>query len=245
VARTGKKTVRFTEVVKRSGRPQVHTLWLPPDKDPELQRAQKAQRVMTIEPGSSGTKADVGTVGFQRDAKLGQFLIFPKSLKPFDGARVVGIKFDLIAQPKLAAVDPLKHSKVSPRRRGAHKAPPIVTPTVDQKTPSTTPIADEKLEDRQPAAAAESAASTVVPFEPPSSPETPSKKKTSSTPTRNRAEPSPKAARREKATKPIPTAGSSDVAKLVREVRAAMKELERGKSVAAYQRLERAIADRS
>jgi hypothetical protein len=117
VARAGIKTVRFTQVVERSGQPQVHTLWLPPDKDPELQRAQKAHRVMTIESGGAGGKTDVGRVGFSPDSKRpAQFLIFPKSLKTFEGARVVGIKFDLVAQPKLAAVNPVKHARSTPRR---------------------------------------------------------------------------------------------------------------------------------
>lgn len=242
MARAGKKTVRFTQVVERSGRPQVHTLWLPPDKDPELQRAQKAHRVMTIEPGSGGSKADVGTIGFERDAKLGQYLIFPKSLKAFDGARVVGIKFDLVAQPKLAAVDPLRHSKESPRRRGAHKEP-LATSAADRKPPAPAPVSEEGPDDREPAPAAASADSTVVPFEPPPHRETPVEKKPGSTRARS-ARPSAKEAGRKKDAKQRPSASPPDAVTLVREIRAAMKELERGKSVAAYQRLERAIADR-
>ena len=112
----------------------MHTLWLPPDKDPELQRAQKAHRVMTIEPGSSGSKADAGTVGFERDAKLGQFLIFPKSLKPFDGARVVGIKFDLIAEPSnwIIGVHPVLNATV--KHRGVSGAPRCSNSRVRNKT---------------------------------------------------------------------------------------------------------------
>ena len=244
MARAGKKTVRFTQVVERSGRPQVHTLWLPPDKDPELQRAQKAHRVMTIEPGSSGSKTDVGTVGFKRDAKLGQFLIFPKSLKTFDGAHVVGIKFDLVAQPKLAAVAPLRHSKEPPRRRGARKKP-VATSAADRKPAAPTPMSADESDDRAPAPAEASADSTVVPFEPLPRRETPDEKTAGSTRARSRARPSAKQARREKVATPAPSERQAGDATLVREIRAAMKELERGKSVAAYQRLERALAGRS
>jgi hypothetical protein len=246
VSRARKKTVRFTQGVERSGRPEVHTLWLPPDKDPELQRAQKAHRVMTIEPGSSGSKADAGTVGFERDAKLGQFLIFPKSLKPFDGARVVGIKFDLIAEPKLSAIDPRKHSKVDRSRRGAKVSTPTPTRAAGRKPSRPAPATDEEptSEAREPASPAPSTESTVVPFEPPRRPEPPTKKKHRGTQAQSRGRPSPKPAHREKQPKPGPHAGAPDAAKLVGEIRAAMKDLERGKSVAAYQRLERAIANR-
>jgi hypothetical protein len=50
--------------------------------------------------------------------------------------------------------------------------------------------------------------------------------------------PSSKSERRSKRKHP---AGDTE---LIREIRAAMKDLQRGKSVSAYQRLERAIADR-
>lgn len=97
------KTVRFTRVVKRSGRPHVHTLWVAPDEDPELRRARAAHRVMTVRKSDTG-KSDAGIVGFEpaRDGS-GQFLVFPKSLQPFAGSRVVGLKFDLVDQPKTIA----------------------------------------------------------------------------------------------------------------------------------------------
>ena len=237
--RRGNKTVRFTQVVEHSGRPQVHTLWRPPDQDPELQRAQKGNRVMTIEPGSSGSKIDVGTVGFERDATLGQFLIFPKSLKAFDGARVVGVKFDLVAQPKLAAVDPLKHSAVAARRRGAHTAAPVAASAARPKPARITPVSDEDAEEFEPAPRAGAAESSVVPFERPPRPE-PTETKGRRTRTRSHARPSSKAAGRGKDARKAPPGAAT----LIREIRAAMKELERGKSVAAYQRLGRAIANR-
>jgi hypothetical protein len=95
VARAGQKTVRFTRVVERSGKPHVHTLWVAPEKDAELQRALEAHRVMAVEPAGTAGKTDLGVVGFAaREHQGAQILIFPKSLKPFEGARVVGVKFD-------------------------------------------------------------------------------------------------------------------------------------------------------
>jgi hypothetical protein len=182
VARAANKTVRFTRVVERSGRPHIHTLWLPPDKDPEFKRAREAHRVMTLEQTPGGGKADFGIVGF--DAKHdhgGQFLIFPKSIKPFEGARVVGVKFDLVEQPKLAPAD-------VPKR----KPPPR-----------------EKSSARH--------ARKIVSFEPKPAPEV------------------------KKIAKKIPPADSVDCAALIREVRAALKDLERSKYVIAYQRLKRAL----
>lgn len=238
--RRGRKTVRFTQVVERSGEPQVHTLWLPPNKDPELQRAQKANRVMTIEPGSAGGKTDVGTIGFETGSgKPAQFLIFPKSLKSFEGARVVGIKFDLVAQPKLAAVDPLQHAKSTRPRGGTRKD--SRTGTSNQTPAPTSTDAKPKAEERETISEEVPNLPDIVPFEPPSpSPKEGRREKSSSEKT---SRPS-KAAKPKKEKEAAIGEHAKDATALIREVRAAMKDLERGKSVAAYQRLARAI-DRS
>lgn len=234
--RAGNKSVRFSQIVERSGIPHVHTLWLPPDKDPELQRAQKAHRVMTIEQGASGAgTADVGTVGFKPEgSRPAQFLIFPKSLQRFDGARVVGIKFDLVAQPELASADVLKAASASKPRRNsqaaatARRAAAKDVPRAVKPSPASAAGAAGKIETTE---------SAVVPFEIVKDDEP---RRTAAD--RKRWErstgPAPK-----QGTRPTrPTASSRADGGLVREIRAAMKELQRGKSVAAYQRLERAIA---
>jgi hypothetical protein len=209
VARTGNKTVRFAQVVERSGQPHVHTLWMAPEKDPELKRAQQAHRVMRVAPGGAG-KTDVGTVGFERGQKEGQLLIFPKSLQRFEGARVVGIKFDLVEQPKLADAADLKEVAQPKNVRGKKPKPaprPTIAATVEEPEPTRAPeVEPERQPDPEPAP------------EPP--PRVPKAKRSSHA-----------------ATKPEPARDSA----LVREVRAALKDLQRGKSVAAYQRLERAI----
>ena len=189
MARAANKTVRFTQVVERSGRPRVHTLWLPPDEDPEFKRARHAHRVMTVEQSPGGGKADFGRVGFdEKHEHGGQFLIFPKSLKSFEGARVVGLKFDLVEQPKLASSRRPKRLSPPPKRAKSRAQPPS-TPSPGERMPSLAKRAATAPRHPQP----------------------------------SRADPD---------------------ATLRDEVGAALKELEHGKYVIAYQRLERALSAR-
>ena len=87
------KTARFTEVVDKSGKPEVYTLWQKPSADRHFQSLNKNNRVMTIQKGESGT--DFGVVGF-KERKGASYLVFPKSLKRFAGKRIVGINWDLV-----------------------------------------------------------------------------------------------------------------------------------------------------
>jgi hypothetical protein len=206
------KTVRFTHVVERAGQPHVHTLWVAPDKDRTFKQALQAHRVMTVDQSPSG-HSDVGLVGFDPAHRHGgQFLIFPKSLKAFEGARVVGIKFDLVEQPKAIAT-PTAKPPAPPKesRREKSPAPRPPRPTRAAKTPPSP------------------AEPNVVPFprdEPEAAPP--------------HAERATRPAKKAKAAAESPATSSTHRA-LVREVRAAMKELQAGKSVAAYQRLEHAL----
>jgi hypothetical protein len=87
------KTSRFRAVIEKCGQPQVYTLWQKPKTDRHFQSLLKNNRVMTIRPTESGT--DFGEVGFQ--AKKGaRYLAFPKSLKHFEGERIVGIDWALV-----------------------------------------------------------------------------------------------------------------------------------------------------
>lgn len=223
------KTVRFTNVVERSGKPHAHTLWLPPDKDPELQRAQKAHRVMTVEPAVAGGKTDVGRVGFNpRSGKPAQFLIFPKSLQRFEGSRVVGIKFDLVAQPEPASTDALRRAvKAKPHRNAREaasariSASQAVPPAPASRAPATDASDDRTAGELQ-----------VLPFEPAG------REATKRVRPQRRVK---EAASLSNTLQPPLTRASRKEPALIREIRAAMKELQRGKSVAAYQRLERAI----
>ena len=96
---SGKKlspTARFAAVVQKAGQPQQVTLWQPPEKDPHFRKAIKENRVMTIKQQTVGTKKDFGTIGFETSSPAIYF-VFPKSLKPFSGKRIVGLKYDLVA----------------------------------------------------------------------------------------------------------------------------------------------------
>jgi hypothetical protein len=222
VARSTNKTVRFTRVVERSGRPHVHTLWVAPDKDPEFKRARETNRVMTLEQSPGGGKADFGLIGFdEKHAAGGQFLIFPKSLKRFEGARVIGVKFDLIEQPELKPAKATKHAAPTRAKSSRRTAKPKPLRLVLPRTRSAS------SQPRVPAASRARAhphrqAHNVVSFEP-------------ATP----AEPKPKPAAEAKTARARTPAITRDA--LIREVRAAVKELERGKYVAAHQRLQRAL----
>ena len=86
------KTVRFAEVIEKSGEPQSYTLWRKPVDDPQLKKLLSQNRIMTIRRGAG---ADFGEVGFHK-AKSTIYLQFPRSLKRFEGQRIVGIKWDMV-----------------------------------------------------------------------------------------------------------------------------------------------------
>jgi hypothetical protein len=87
------KTSRFRAVIEKCGSPQVYTLWQKPKTDRHFQSLLKNNRVMTIRPSESGT--DFGVVGFSEE-KAARYLAFAKSLKRFEGERIVGIDWALV-----------------------------------------------------------------------------------------------------------------------------------------------------
>jgi hypothetical protein len=117
------KAVRFTEVVKAAGKPDVHLLLTEPALDPVLQKAVKAHRVMTVHQTAVGNKADHGIVGLVEGVK-GQLLIFPKSLRAFESSQVVGIKYDLLKRDLPSGRSTLP----KPRRPASKKSSPRKPP---------------------------------------------------------------------------------------------------------------------
>ena len=87
------KTKRFADVVESGGKPDVYTLWHKPAQDRHLQSEIKNHRVMTILKTEAGS--EFGMVGF-KETKGASYLIFPKSLKRFENARIVGVNWDLV-----------------------------------------------------------------------------------------------------------------------------------------------------
>lgn len=89
------KTARFVDVVKASGKPDIHILLTRPESDKRLQAALKSHRVMTIHQDRLRGKADRGTIGFD-PGPLRQFLIFPRSISQFAGRYILAIKYELL-----------------------------------------------------------------------------------------------------------------------------------------------------
>jgi hypothetical protein len=185
------KTVRFSRVVETAGRPHVHTLWVAPDKDAEFKRARESHRVMTLT--AAHGKTDSGIVGYAEAEKSSEFLIFPKSLARFDGARVVGIKFDLVEQPKFTAAKRAVPPAMKRRRTAKSKAAANIVPFSATATSAPAPVAAKQ------------------------------------------------AGRKSSGAKSGRATHAAADHRLVREIRAALRELEAGNSVAAYRRLEHAI----
>lgn len=215
-------TVRFLKVVEAAGKPQLHTLWGSPTSDAEFQKAVKAQRVMTIRQENVGTKKDFGLIGFSPEGRA-QFLVFPRSLKPFQGRRVVGINYDLFAPPAAPGAAWKVDASKEKRSRTALK---IKTATSSKTT--KIPAASEARE------------------------ETPPKENpTDDAPDPTPPPPLPKEKRVQKVeTAPSPRitpkknpASEWNRAAVLKELKSAMKELEAGKAVLVFRRLEQLVND--
>ena len=207
-------TARFSQIVETCGKPELHVLWGPPEADRDFQRAVKAGRVMTIHQENVGSKKDFGVIGFSQDEPA-QFLIFPKSLKPFADRRVVGIKYESLEPP--------------PAPRSAAKNRPAAR---QEKRSRSIP-------ERPPASAAAKPSVAVRSKSDPAMP-TGGPAKTATSSPQSTEEPNPP-------DSPPPADAASangssrdwDRTAVLKEVRAAMKELEAGKAVVVFRRLEK------
>jgi hypothetical protein len=91
------KVLRFSNLARASGKPQVVSLWTKPEADRVFMKAVKENRVLTlIQPPTTKHKV-YAIVGFQRQSS---YLVFPKRLPVKEPLRVVGIKDELLAHPK-------------------------------------------------------------------------------------------------------------------------------------------------
>lgn len=126
------KTVRFSKVVEKCGKPEVYLLMTETDAD--FQKALHANKVMSLSDDSHGAGTEYGTVGYVKKRK-GQLLVFPKSLKSFEDMKVVGIKYDLFAEDE-ASEPPAKKkaaAKTPPKKAKAH-SPAKQVPRPAKKT---------------------------------------------------------------------------------------------------------------
>ncbi len=113
------ETVRFSELVKSAGAPEVYLPLSDPRHDRSFMRAVRDERVLSLKQEPAGTKKDFGTVGYLPE-RFVSYLIFPKSLKRFKDQRVVGIKYDALSE---AAVSTPK-ARPAPRGRSMKPKPP-------------------------------------------------------------------------------------------------------------------------
>ena len=190
------KTARFSDLVKQCGRPEPYPLFIEPAKDRTLQAALAAERVLTVHQETVGTSSDFATVGLTEE-RPGMLLIFPRSLKEFRERRVIGIKYELLADAEQSA-----HQEPEPMRAAAK-------PKLKEE-PRPAPSREKKLL-RFPQ-------QTQEPNPPPAKPEKEFAK----------APPPPPAVQRDQRIPPIR-----------KQLRQALKLLEQGKAVAAYQLLEK------
>ena len=220
------QTVRFSQVVAQSGQPEPYTLWVAPEKDPEFQSALKQQRVMTVHQETVGAKKDYGEVGFSGDHQS-TLLLFPKSLKAFEGKRVIGVKYDLLA--------PAPEVKARPKKV---QSPPPAKPAAKAQPPPPPPPAPKPMR-KLPAVVKEPAKPAATPFAPLRVFRAEEAAKLALKPNTKAPAAPPEPARE----KPAPKSDPDALDRLKREVQRAMKQLQSGKPVAAYQTLEKALAD--
>ena len=98
---THAKTVRFSKLVEEFGKPALYLPLADPTKDPKFKEAAKESRVLTIKQDPTSKQKDFGLIGFLPE-KFATYLIFPKSLERFANARVVGIKYEDLADTTIA-----------------------------------------------------------------------------------------------------------------------------------------------
>lgn len=211
-------TVRFTKVIDEAGKPEIHLFWGDPASDTVFQRALKSHRVMTIRQENVGSKKDFGLVGFSQETSA-QFLIFPRSLKAFEGQRVVGINYEIFDPPPRPRSPSADHTvKKKAPRKSVQAA--VDTPR-GSKAPTSRAIA-AKNTPTPPKSDADDTVSHALPVK------------------ENPHPPSEVISKKGEATVTPKTA--LDSAQLLKDVRKAMAELEAGKTVLAFRRLEK-LAD--
>src|ERR1044072_1837237 len=87
------QTVRFTEVMKTGGHPEIYLPLADPKRDKSFQKAAEEKRVVSLKQKPTGVQKDYGVVGVLHE-KYVTYLIFPKSLERFENRRIVGIKYE-------------------------------------------------------------------------------------------------------------------------------------------------------
>ena len=150
------KTARFSEMVARSGRPEIHLSWTEPTADRTLQAANKQSRVLTVHQKVRGAQKDFGVVGIEPGRDV-QFLVFPKSLRRYAGRHVVGIRYDLL--------DDAPSVGTKPAGRGGVATHSHVVSARPRKTKAEVKLKKKSVPSRRPLPKAEVPAEPIA-FEP-------------------------------------------------------------------------------
>jgi hypothetical protein len=120
-----KKEIRFTDLVDRAGKPEPVSLWSDPKQDRAFMKAVRDDRVVTLIQQPFIKKKDFGEIGYHQDPRAA-YLIFPKPLPKGEASHVVGIKYELMAPPRVLLPAPRQESKLkrpTARPFSLHKPP--------------------------------------------------------------------------------------------------------------------------
>jgi hypothetical protein len=135
------KQIRFTQLVKAAGRPHPATLWVAdPAKDPEFKKAIDDNRLVTVHHANAGAKTESGEIGFVKGGAA-SYLIFPKALPMAPGARVIGLKFDMLDEPEVKDPVKIKEAAAKPKTERVK--------TIVEKTPPPKKEEPEEKESRK------------------------------------------------------------------------------------------------
>ena len=214
------KTARFETIVQKKGTPETYLAFSDPAKDRGFQAAIKSGRVMTVFQDGVGQRSDHGEIGYYPGHSR-QFLIFPKSLKAYAGGKVVGIKYELLdnsegdSRPVTKTTSTPASKTGGPVSKGHSQAKPQVR---------------------------------IKASKAPKAPKVPKAPEASKAPKVPKVHKAPKASKASKAPKhsnvldfPSPAKAETSAADLKKFIRQAMKLLEDGKAVAAFNLLKKAL----
>jgi hypothetical protein len=141
------KELRFGELVKKSGKPEIVSLWTDPRRDRSFMKAVKENRVLTLTQEPASKKKDFGKIGFHRTPHA-SYLIFPRPLPKGATPRVIGIKYRLMQQPRVPDPIDVSDEKIQPTKRKPERRKPKFDVIVRRTATIETSVNVEKASNR-------------------------------------------------------------------------------------------------
>ena len=123
------KPVRFEKVVEKCGHPVVFLPLGSPKSDRAFMNAVREERVLTIKQEPTSRHKDFGVVGFV-EQKFVTYLLFPKSLRAFADARIIGIKYDVLEHATVGSAGRVAAPSMRNRKSKESKPAPKPKPYV-------------------------------------------------------------------------------------------------------------------